>query len=390
MTKIGTGLPLPAIVFFLPSFRGGGAEANTVRLANHLVSIGAQVEIVVLSGDGFWREQVDPHISVVDLGTRRASRSLFSLVKYFRRQRPPVFFSNLSHLNVLSLLANKLAGSKSKIILWEHNDLDSVSTIEPHALPILLRLLMRMLYPAADRIIAVSQGVKNSLIEFLSLRPTQIEVIFNIVDLSAIKRASQSPVGHPWLGSKEYVSIIAAGRLVFQKGFDLLIDAFHQVSRELDARLIIMGEGDMKELLEQQIGQLGLHGKVELAGFVPEPFSWISHADIFVLSSRYEGFGIVIAEAMACGTPVVAFDCPSGPAELLENGSDGILVPAEDVAGLRDGILQLATNVQLAEEYKNRGLRRADKFAVDIASAKVLDLVDALLDPKRSPRSRSF
>ncbi len=187
--------------------------------------------------------------------------------------------------------------------------------------------LARRFYPWADTVIAVSEGVADDLVSCLGLSRAQITVIPNPVVSDDIEALANEPLEHPWFAPGAPPVLLAAGRLTTQKAFPTLLQAFARLVPERDLRLMILGEGPDRGALQAEIDALGLGARVALPGFDPNPFRYLARARLFVLSSAWEGLPGVLIQAMACGTPVVSTDCPSGPREVLENGRLGPLVP---------------------------------------------------------------
>jgi glycosyltransferase involved in cell wall biosynthesis len=185
-------------------------------------------------------------------------------------------------------------------------------------------------------------------------------------------------------GNTKARTIVAMGRLVPQKGFDLLLDAFSRIAaRHPDWSLKILGKGPLKEQLEIQASNLGLKDRVCFAGSLPDPFTVLCAADLFVFSSRFEGFGNALSEAMACGLPVISFDCPAGPADIIRPGVDGILVPAEDVSALATAMDRLMNDPEQREMFARRATEIIDRFSVGRILALWDELFAGLLSPQR-------
>lgn len=331
----------PDIAFFIPTLAGGGAEKVFLTLANGFVRRGYTVDLVVGSATGPFLADIADAISLHDLRTHRISHGLRPLINYLRHRNPRVLISALGHCNLLALIANFLAGSNTAIYVTEHNMLST--SLAKHRLfkRLLLLGLMKALYPIANRVIAVSSGVAFDLERTLSLDRRTLCVIHNPIDLSEIAILADEPVYHSWFTDPNKHVIISVGRLVQQKDYTLLINAFAHVSARRPVRLIIIGEGPERTRLEQLVNSLGLQADVDFLGFQHNPYNYVRHSDLFVLSSAWEGFSVVLAEALACGTSVLSTDCPSGPSEILEGGIWGRLVPVGDVSAMANGIVEL-------------------------------------------------
>jgi len=327
------------VALFLPSLRGGGAEKVMVNLARGFVERGLQVDLVLAKAEGPYLSQVPPEVRVVDLGARRVLYSLPGLVRYLRQERPQAMLSTLSHANIITLWAKKLARVSTRLVVREANTISMETTNVPTLKGKLMPHLIRIFYPWADTIVANSRGVAEDLMKLTGLSPDNIKVIYNPVVTPELFVKAEEPLDHPWFGPGEPPVILGVGRLTKQKDFPTLIRAFALVRKERPARLMILGEGEERPNLEALVRELGLEEDVALPGFVENPYKYMKRAAVFVLSSRWEGLPTVLIEAMALGTPVVATDCPSGPAEILEGGKWGRLVPVGDINALSESIL---------------------------------------------------
>lgn len=319
------------IAVFLPSLAGGGAERVMVTLANGFAACGVSVDLVVVAAKGAYLEDVSPRVRLVELGASRVLFSLPALVRYLHRERPHALLSALNHANIIALWARKLVRSQTRVVVSERNTLsrDMLSNRFKRIMP----WLMRLNYPSADAIVAVSSGVADDLAHTIRLPRERIDVVYNPINIK-LAELCEAPLTHPWLESDQPPVIVAAGRLTVQKDFETLIEAFAEVRKTHAVRLVILGEGKLRWALEARIAELGIAEDVALPGFVDNPYPWMRQASLFVLSSAWEGFCNVLAEAMACGTPVVSTDCPSGSAEILEDGKWGRLVPVGNAAAL--------------------------------------------------------
>jgi glycosyltransferase involved in cell wall biosynthesis len=343
---------------------GGGAERVMLNLATWLSGRGHRVDLVMGRAQGHFLDRIPSGVGVFDLGAHIAARALPSLVRlpstlphwktllwpgaprvigaipalvhYLRRERPDAMLSALNYTNIAALLARRAAGTGTRTVVSVHNHLSTAvanaSSPSLRAVPVLAGAL----FPEADGIVAVSQGVAADLATTAHIEPGRITTIYNPVVTPELTRLAEEPAGHPWLaeGGDPVPVVLAAGKLKPQKDFPTLLRAFAQLLDKREARLIILGEGPDLESLRALAASLGIEGRVDFPGFVDNPFALMRRASVFALSSAWEGFGMVLVEAMACGCPVVSTDCESGPREILGNGRHGALVPVGDAPSL--------------------------------------------------------
>ncbi len=373
-------MSVPKIIFFFPGFNSGGIERVTLNLADEFLRRGMDVTLLVLRAEGPLRSQVPDGARVVGLGGGNLYYRLPAVVKTLRRERPDAVLTSSTNINNLALLARRLSGVKTRIVISEHNHFQREEEQRSRRLSVRFRdQLRRRLYPWADGIAAVSAGVANSL-RAAGIAAGRIQVIHNpIYNLALLEKAEELP-GHAWFagGAADEPVALAVGRLAAQKDYPTLLRAFAALLDERPARLVILGEGPDRGALEGLVDELGLESRVALLGYVPNPYAYMAHSKALVLSSTHEGFANVLVEAMACGTQVVSTDCPSGPAEILENGRYGRLAPVGDARGLAKAIGQALDAPISAEALR----RRAADFSVEAAAQRYLAL---LLPEQGSP-----
>jgi glycosyltransferase involved in cell wall biosynthesis len=365
----------PGVSIFLPDLRGGGAERMMVNLANEFVKKGINIEIVVSNKNGTYFEEISDSVSITNLDAPEypgfsALGAYFPLKKYLRNKNPDILLSVLTITNVVALLTYRTTDVDTKLVISQRNNL--TNNVKHMGAPAkwVLPQLVEITYPWADHIITISEGVASDLQNRIRVSSEKIATIYNpVVTDSITKKASQRPE-HPWFrGSKEYNIILGVGRLAEQKDFETLIQAFEKLQKNSQSRLVILGKGGQREELIQKAEDLGVQDKVDFPGFVDNPFSYMAHADVFVLSSAWEGFGNVIVEAMACGTPVVSTNCPSGPAEILQEGEYGSLVPVGNSQQLADAIYETVQNPTPEKKLLNRANQfSASKIATEYLS----------------------
>ncbi len=328
------------IAIVLPNLCGGGAERLHLYLAREWHAKGFQVEFVLMRRSGELLEILPTDIGVVDLGVDRIRQVVLPLARYLRQTRPDIIIVAMWPLTSIAVLSWWLAGKSGRLYLSDHIQL-SISCTQELKMPTwLLGQIMSATYPAASGIIAVSQGVKEDMCQLAGLPTKLVRVIYNPTATGVSPRREPDVIKQQLWGSGFAYHILSVGTLKDQKDHATLIRAFALLPTSLHAKLTILGEGDLRSELEALVVQLGLQGRVAMPGFAVDPFSWFRSADLFVLSSRWEGFGNVIVEALECGVPVVSTDCPSGPAEILEYGRYGKLVPIQDPSALSAAMMQ--------------------------------------------------
>ena len=327
------------IAFFLPSVRGGGAQRVIVNLVQGITERGIPVDLVLAVAEGVFLDQLPPAVRLVDLRARRLIRSLGPLTRYLRRERPRYLVSSMSHANLIALWAAKLAGQATPVMVTVHNTMSQSASQEGRLGGVLEPLLLRACYPWADSIVAVSGGAADDLARISGLPRDRVRVVYNPVITPPMMALAQQPPDHPWFAPGQPPVILGVGRLTKQKDFPTLVRAFAEVRRRRPGRLIILGEGEDRPVLEALARELGVADDVALPGFRDNAMAYMARSALFVLSSAWEGLPTVLIEALAAGTQVVSTDCPSGPREILQEGRLGALVPVGDVAALRSAML---------------------------------------------------
>lgn len=353
--------PPPKITLFMASLGGGGAERVMVNLAQGLVEAGMRVDFVLASATGPYVPLIPPEVRVIDLDKApRIITSLPSLARYLRAERPDAIISGLDHANIVALWARFLSGVRTKAMVTVNID---YSAFWPGKKPwkdaVLLRLV-GLFYPWADAIVGASSGATESMARVAGLPRHRLQTIYNPVVTPEVRAKMAAPLDHPWLNDPTIPVILGVGRLLPVKDFPTLIRAFAHLRQERPARLLILGEGADRPALEALVAELGLGEDVALSGFVDNPYAYMARASVFALSSKSEALPTVLIEALACGCPVVSTDCPSGPAEILEGGQHGALVPVGEPAALAAALRQALD----APPDKDRLRARAEAFSL--------------------------
>jgi glycosyltransferase involved in cell wall biosynthesis len=326
----------------LTSFSGeGGVERMLVNLMQAFVNLGIRVDLLRIRSQGAYAAKIPREVNIVDLATRHALSSISSLYSYFRNTSVQAMLVAKDRPSRAAIIARSLARSRTRLVLRLGTNL-SASLEHRSQLAKWGRFLpSRMLYRYAERIVAVSQGVAEDTARITRLPPSRIRVVHNPVLTPDLFAAAKQIPDHPWLQNKTTPIVLGVGRLTKQKDFPTLIKAVAHVRTSRPVRLIVLGEGSKRPELERLIKELKLQDSVDLPGFHSNPFCCMQRADVFVLSSLWEGSPNVLTEAMALGTPVISTDCPSGPREILENGRYGPLVKMGDALSMAEGIERL-------------------------------------------------
>ena len=342
------------ILFFLPLLNGGGAERVVLTLLKHLDRNRFEPILVLLRNEGHYAGMVPHDIEIIELQATQARNAIFKIIKVIRAQKPDIVFSTLAYLNLIIALLRPLLPTRTLFIARESNTVSIRNKGEKY--PRLFDWLYRHIYQNFDRIVTQAEFMKKDLITNYGIAPEKMVVIYNPVDIQNITELSaKEPANLP----QNVCNLLAVGKLSPQKGFDLLLEAMCR----LDERyyLTILGEGSDHEALQKQIEAYNLQNRVTLAGFAKNPYPYMKAADLFVLSSRYEGLPNVVLEANACGTPVVAFASPGGTAEIIDEGVNGFTVAPFDTEAFAETIQKAATYPFDAEKIARH---TAERFAI--------------------------
>lgn len=300
-----------------------------LELARQLARRRFAVDFLVTRGGGALRGSVPENVRLLNLNSRKAATSLPGLVRYVRRARPAALLSTLEASNVTALLAKRFFVPDLRLIVRQQIDCTAQFLRARGLRTRMAAVAMKRLLPVADAVIAVSSGVAEDLRRTVP-RAGPVWPVPNPVVTPELLEKARSPVDHPWFGDPRTPVVLTAGRLAAQKDQPTLLRAFAAVRKARPARLMVLGDGPDRGRLAALARELDIHDDVDFRGFQSNPFAWMARARLFVLSSIYEGLPAALIEAMACGTPVVSTDCPSGPREILEGGRWGRLAPVGD------------------------------------------------------------
>lgn len=345
----------PRIAFVLQGLGAGGSEHIVSQLCNHYAALGWTVSLLAFEHhEAAPYYAHDPAVRILPLGLKPERRGPVAAIRaMLTRQRllrqaiiltkPDLVVSFLTRTNILSVLA--VRGMGIPVIVSERNN-PALQKVGP-----VWRALRRWSYPRAAGLVTMTQGAMR---HFIGATPPRTWVIPNPAHIPDVAIGRQS----------DGRTIAAVGRLVPQKGFDLLLEAFAQVAPVVPGwRLVLWGEGPDRIALEAQRARLGLEGRVDMPGVTARPCEWVARSDLFVLSSRFEGWGLVVGEAMAAGIPVISFDCEWGPAEMIEQNKSGVLVANGDVGALADALIALCQDTDRREALGRQAIERMRRFS---------------------------
>lgn len=324
------------VAFLLRDLGQGGAERSALRLINGLSREGFAVSLLLLKKKGELLKAVDPSVTLIDL-----RGSFLNLIKCLRALNPQFLFPVYTSMRALLSKIIIDWGSKTqgmKVVLSQRN----MFTMDRGPIQTKLRFLRsRLLFPWASACVCISHGVAEEMERLRLLPPEKIHVIYNPVFTEELQKQRDDNLTHPWLDQSKESIVLGVGRLGDQKDFSTLIEAFYLAKKERrELKLLILGEGKERSLLERKVKELGLEEAVQMPGYVPNPYPYMKRAALFVLTSRFEGFGNVVAEALACGCNVVSTACPSGPSEILDDGKYGWLAKVGDAESVAEAILK--------------------------------------------------
>ncbi|MEM2772331.1 MAG: glycosyltransferase [Candidatus Pacearchaeota archaeon] len=368
------------IIFVIPNLGKGGAErvfANILRKLSR-----NKFEIVSIFYDNNHIYEIPDDIKIYNLdlsGTpnffKKIYRNIVRIMKIsqiIKNEKPDVVFSFINRVNLSTIISKILSRSKTKVIISERN---TPSLQQRGFLGFITKLFMRIIYNKADCIIAVSNGVKNDLIKNFGIKENKISVIYNPIDIDEIQKLSKEEITECEWFKEDIPIIINVGSLTEKKGHKYLLHAFKIVREKVNCRLVILGEGPKEKELKELAKNLGISNDVKFLGFQKNPFKFIAKSNIFVLSSLFEGFPNVLIEAMVCGVPVISTNCPSGPDEIINNGTTGFLVGVYDEQKMADRILEVITNKSLIGKLTKNAFESIKKFDVSKIIEQYINLI---------------
>jgi glycosyltransferase involved in cell wall biosynthesis len=357
------------VTLALPSICIGGAEIVNLTLAKQFLTRGFRVDVVTAE-DVSQKFPLPSGARYIVLGARRIRDLIFPFARYLRREQPDAVIASMWPFTSACVLAHRLTRSTARMVVCEHAALSEQygQRGRPHRL--MLKSSIALTYRLAHSRVAVSRGVADDLTELSGIARDTISVIYNPVPVRPEVPADAAAAEAVW-GGWRGPRIITVGRFKAQKNHALLIRAFKKMLPMHDARLLILGTGELVEATAAVARAEGVLDKVLMPGETMNPTPYYRSADVFALSSDYEGFGNVIVEALACGVPVVSTNCRSGPSEILENGRYGRLVPVRDADALAQAMIETVVSTHDREALK----RRAANFTPELIAEQYLNLL---------------
>ena len=365
-----TGGRALSVAIYLHDLTGGGAERQSLIIAEEFRRHGADVTLVLHRLRGQLLDQVPAGLRIVDLKSSRTLSDIPGLARFLRKENPDILLSNVDLNNVAALLAKGLSFSSTRVVICQHNSFSANAVAGENRLYRYIAQSYRALSPLISRAVGVSAGIAGELKSIAKLPAERILTINNPVVGPDFQARSEESTDHPWFHQPQRPLFVTAGRLVQQKDHETMIRALAIHRRQSDSRLIILGIGPLRDALADLVVRLNLTDAVDFLGFRANALPYFRQADAFVLSSRCEGFGNVLVEALGCGTPVISTHCEHGPSEILEGGRYGMLVEPQNPAALADAMDQVSA---LRERFPAETLRqRAGDFSYAACASRYM------------------
>lgn len=350
------------LALLLPDMRGGGAERVALALIRHFQSAGHRVDLVLQEEQGELLKMIPPEVRVISLSAPRLRSAVRPLIQYLRAERPDAIQVSMWPLTIVAILARIIARGRSRLVVSDHTILSRQYAAFGTTSAAALKVTTRLFYRIADARVAVSNEVAEDLARLTDLPKERFDVIYNPLEPSpSVSDEQRSAVRASWPG--DGTRLLSVGSFKSEKNFPLLVRAFARIARDRESGLVILGDGPLRDQVEAAARQAGVEDRVALPGFVDDPKAYYEAADLFLMSSDFEGFGNVLVEAMRAGLPVVSTDC-GGPREILDGGVHGYLVPVNDEVALAN-----AAGAALATAVDAAGLRARAELLSGAASA---------------------
>lgn len=372
----------PHLAFFVNSLRYGGAERVVTNLSRYFAESGRYKVSVMLIEDSI-DYAVSDRVEMTRLHPKElnAFGKIFSLImdpfrlkRFIKTNGVDIILSFCERPNAINMLSKALGSRHRSVVnvrccmkVHYRNTFNVITRMIGY-------LIFKWLWKYADKTVVNSRVIKEEVTSLFGIDPKKVEVIYNPLDLKDIERRSKERVEEEWF-HQDVPIIINVGSFTRPKGHFYLLKAFADLSMRKEARLILIGDGELEKAITKEAEKLGIRDKILFLGWQDNPYKYLARSRLFVLSSLWEGFPNVVLEALACGCPIVAFDCPSGPSEILLpqhtkgeiiKGRYGILVKKIDEKPLSKAIEDMLTDKDLMELYVKEGRKRAGEFDISI------------------------
>ncbi|MBT8326834.1 MAG: glycosyltransferase [Bacteroidia bacterium] len=360
------------ILFIRPTLGQGGADKVTLNLLRGFDRSKYEISLALMKMEGKLINQIPNDVPVIDLKKKSLWFTLPVLMKLFRKSDFDIFYCTSSGMSIPVVLSKVLSSSTKITVISERSSL--LRRMNSGLKNKLILGLKKWLNKQSDFIVVVSEGLRNELLQLTDVSPNKIVVCNNPVipkDLSSLM--DQSELENSFNNAK--TKILAVGRLVKEKDYKTLIKAFSVIEEESDATLFILGEGPLKSELLGLIASLSLDKKVVFLNFDVNPYKYLKKSDVFVMSSQNEGMPGTLIQAIACGTPSISTDCPTGPAEIIEDGQNGFLVPVGNYLELSKKILDLLNDEITKDKFKTNGPESVKRFREEHAISSYFSFI---------------
>lgn len=345
------------LMFVISSLEGGGAEKVLIDIISNLNNENYKILLVLFSTNGILIEKVPQTVEVFNLNKKSKYsfiHLIFKLAILIRKLKPDNIIGFMHYVNLITILAAKLSCIKSNLIITIHTNI--IEVINRSQLAPLKFFLYKQSFKMADHIIVPSKGIKVMMVNDFKIAAAKIRAIPHPLLVNKITLLANEKLDPPF-SNKKY--ILSVGRLTEAKGYKYLLNAYKIISKKNDVNLIILGVGEDRQMLEELANELDLSNRIVFAGFQKNPYKFMKNASLFVLSSLWESFAIVLCEAMLCGVPIVSTNCPSGPGELIKNEVNGLLVKPCDITELAKAMDRVLNNENDAKTFRTAGLKKA-------------------------------
>ena len=373
------------LTFIIPNLGIGGVEINFLNLANYYAGSFKKIDVLYCLelDNGDYKKRFDRSISFTKINLKGFIKSIFSYSKYFNERTPDIILVPMYMHAVILIIARLFSEHKPKIIINGNAHFSSViQNTDSNVIRYLLKPLAKIFYPLADFFICPSNGLTNDLEDVLKLSPLKLATIYNPILESNFDYSTPKNFTHPWFQESSINSfkLIMAGRLDSQKGVVEFIDIFKKLKKNENIQLLILGEGDEKQRIEEQIRINYLDNDVEIIPFQNNFHAFIERSDLMVVNSFYEGLNNMIVHALATGTSVISRNCPSGPSEILEDGKFGRLVALGD----DNGMIKMIKDEIRAPAFKKEDLiKRSKDFSIEVCGDAYKKIFQKCVDGKK-------